>query len=84
MLSKNFQTGPGALSLLYKGYRGAFPGVKRPQHDDYPSIPSKAEVKNVWSYISSPLMCLRDVEGEIVKRQCNEHKSKTVSSPKVL
>jgi len=47
MLSKNFQTDSGALSLLFKGYRGAFPGLKWPQHDDDPSPPSKAEVKNV-------------------------------------
>jgi hypothetical protein len=73
MLSKNFQTGPGALSLLFKEYREAFQGVKRPQHDVDPSSLSKAEVKNKWSYTSTPLMCLHGVVGEIIKRQCNEH-----------
>jgi len=84
MLSKNCQTGHGALSLLFEGYSGAFPGVKRPRRDVDPSPLSKAEVKKKWNYTSTPHISLHGVEGEIIKRQSNEHKSKTVSSPKVL
>lgn len=84
MFSKNCQTGHGALSLLFEGYSGAFPGVKRQRHDVDPSPLPKAEVKKKWNYTSTPLLRLHGVEGEIIKRQCNEHKSKSVYSPKVL
>jgi hypothetical protein len=42
---------PGALSL----------GVKRPGRDDDHSSPSSVEVRNVWSYNSTPPMRLHDV-----------------------
>jgi hypothetical protein len=31
-----------------------FPGVKRLEHEDKPSPPTSAEVKNEWSYTSWP------------------------------
>jgi hypothetical protein len=42
---------PGALSL----------GVKRPGREADHSPPSSAEVKNAWSYTSTPPICLRGV-----------------------
>ena len=74
----------GHLASYLKGYSGAFPGVKRQRHDVDPSPLPKAEVKKKWNYTSTPLLRLHGVEGEIIKRQCNEHKSKSVYSPKVL
>jgi hypothetical protein len=42
----------GQHSLLYNGYGGSFPGIKRPGHSvDHP-LPSSAEVKSEWSYTS--------------------------------
>jgi hypothetical protein len=42
---------PGALSL----------GVKRPGREADQSPPSSAEVKNMWSYTSTPPICLHGV-----------------------
>jgi hypothetical protein len=36
------------------GSGGSFLGVKRPDHEADHSPPLSAEVKNAWSYISSP------------------------------
>jgi len=48
----------GSLS----GYLRFFFGVKRPEHDgdNWPS--SNAEVKNEWSYTSSPTVCLHGLD----------------------
>ena len=44
------------------GYRGSFPRVKLPVHEvDHPPS-SSAEVKDEWSYTSSPPVCLHDVD----------------------
>jgi hypothetical protein len=42
---------PGALSL----------GIKRPGREADHSPPSSAEVKNAWSYTSTPPICLHGV-----------------------
>jgi hypothetical protein len=56
------QTGSGAHPASYPvGTRGFFPGVKRPGREADHSTPSSAEVKNVWSYISTPLIRLYGV-----------------------
>jgi len=44
----------GPLSLLSSGYRGLFLEVKRLVHEADHSPRSSAEVKNVWSYTSTP------------------------------
>jgi hypothetical protein len=44
----------GPPSLLYNGYRGSFPGVKRPRREADHSPPTSAEVKKIWIYISTP------------------------------
>jgi hypothetical protein len=46
------------LRLKISGYRGSFPGVKRPGRDVDHSPPFGAEVKNEWSYTSTPLLPL--------------------------
>jgi hypothetical protein len=43
----------GPSGLLFGGYRGPFPGVKRPGLDVDHSAPSGVEVKNEWSYSSA-------------------------------
>jgi len=37
-----------------KEHRGSFPGAKRQEREINHSPPSGAEVKNEWSYISTP------------------------------
>jgi hypothetical protein len=41
-------------SLLYNGCQGLSLGVKRPRREANHSTPSSAEVKNAWSYTSTP------------------------------
>jgi hypothetical protein len=49
------QTGSGAHPASYPmGTRDSFPGVKRPEREADQSLPSSAEVKNAWSYTSTP------------------------------
>jgi len=49
--------------LLSNAYRvgGSYPGAKRPGREADHSTPSSAEVKNVWSYTSTPAVRLHDV-----------------------
>jgi hypothetical protein len=54
------------LYLIYPasypiGTRGPFPGVKRPGREADHSPPSSVEVKNVWSYTSTPPIFLHGV-----------------------
>jgi len=42
----------------FSGYHGSFLGVKRPGRDVDHSPPSSAELKNIWSYTSIPLLRL--------------------------
>jgi len=51
-------------SLLFNGYQGTSPGVKRPGREVKHSSPSSARVKNYWSYTSTPPLCLHGVERE--------------------
>jgi hypothetical protein len=49
------QTGSGTHPASNPmGTGGSFPGVKRPGREVDHSPPSSAEVKNTWSYISTP------------------------------
>ena len=41
---------------------GSFPGVKRLECEVDKSLPSIGEVKNEWSYVSSPAVRLPDVD----------------------
>jgi hypothetical protein len=54
----------GLVSLVFNGYQGSFPGVKRPGREVNHSPPSSAEVKNEWSYTSTPPICLHCVDRE--------------------
>jgi hypothetical protein len=54
-LHHHVETGSGAYPTPYSmGTRGFFPGVKRPGREADRTPPSSAEVKNAWSYISTP------------------------------
>jgi hypothetical protein len=54
-LHNRVQTGSGAHPASYPvGTRGSFHGVKRLGRESNHLPPSSAEVKNVWSYISTP------------------------------
>jgi len=48
----------GSPSLLFNGYLGSFPGIKRPERETNHSPSSSAEVKNGWIYTSAPPICL--------------------------
>jgi hypothetical protein len=53
------QAGSGTNPFSYTiGTRGSFPGVKRPGRETDHLPPYSAEVKNVWSYTSTPLIRL--------------------------
>jgi hypothetical protein len=52
----------GPSSLVFNGYRGSFPGVKRPQREVDHSSPSSAVVRNEWSYTSAPPICLHGMD----------------------
>jgi hypothetical protein len=44
----------GPPSLLFNGYWGSFPGVKRPRREPDHSPPASAEIKKTWIYTSTP------------------------------
>jgi hypothetical protein len=48
----------GPTSPLFSGYSGSSSGIKRPGRDVDQSSPPSAEVKNEWSYTSTPIVCL--------------------------
>jgi hypothetical protein len=54
----------GPHSLVLNWYHISSPGLKRPGHDVNHSPLSIAEVKNVYRYIYTPLICLRGQEWE--------------------
>ena len=54
----------GPPSLLLNGYRVSFPRVKWPLREVNHSPPSSAEVKNKWSYTSTPPICIHGVDRE--------------------
>jgi hypothetical protein len=54
-LHHHVQAGSGFHPASYPmGTRGSFLGVKRPEHEVETTLPSNADVKNVWSYTSTP------------------------------
>jgi hypothetical protein len=55
----------GPPSLLFNGYLGSFPGVKRPAIEVNHSPSSSAEGKNGWSYTSAPPICFDGVNRDI-------------------
>jgi hypothetical protein len=50
------------ISYLVNLPQDSCPGVRRSQRDVEHSHRSDAQVKNEWSYTSSPPICLRDVD----------------------
>jgi hypothetical protein len=60
-LSKTSRPAVGSTQLLFNGYRLCVPGVKRPGCEVNYSPPSGPEVKNGWSYTSSPPLRLHGV-----------------------
>ena len=50
-------------SHLFSGYWGFFPGVKQPGRKVDRLLVSGAKVENVWSYASSPSVCLLGMTG---------------------
>jgi hypothetical protein len=65
----------GPPSLLFSRYRSSFAGVKWPGLEVDHCPPSSAEVKNEWSYTSSPSVCLSDELAErytcIISNYCS-------------
>jgi len=58
-LHHHVQTGSGAHPPSYPVDTGVHsPGVKWPQHESDHLPASSAEAKNVWSYTSTPMICL--------------------------
>jgi hypothetical protein len=56
------QNGSGAHPTSYsRGNKGPFLGGKAAGHEADHSLPSCAEVKDAWSYTSSPPICLHGV-----------------------
>jgi hypothetical protein len=53
---------PDPHRLIFNGYRGSFPGQKRLGHEVDSSSPSSAEVKNEWSYTSTPHIRLHGMD----------------------
>jgi hypothetical protein len=61
-LLQNIQTGSGTNSASYfKGTRSFFPGAKWPGNEADQSPPSSAKIKNVWSYTTTPPMCVHGI-----------------------
>jgi len=52
---------PGTPGLLYSGYHGFFPRVKRPGNGFNQPPPFSAEVKNEYSYTLFPPLCLHGI-----------------------
>ena len=53
-------------SLLFNGNWGSFPGVKQLGCDFDHWPPSSTEIKNEWSYISVPPICLHCVDRDYI------------------
>jgi hypothetical protein len=47
----------GPINLLFSGFQRSFMGIKWLGLDDDHSPPSSVEIKNEWSYTSTPLVC---------------------------
>jgi len=57
----------GLTSPLFIDCQGFFSGIKPWGNESDHSSPSKAEVKNEWSYTSFPPICLRAVDKDNFK-----------------
>jgi hypothetical protein len=69
-LHRRVQTGSGAHPASYSvGTTSYFPGVKRPGRKAENSLPSSAEVKNVWSYVFTLPIRLHGVVLSLKKAQ---------------
>jgi hypothetical protein len=59
---------PGQLwcqpTLKFSGYWGSFPRVTQPGHEVNHSPVSSAKLKNEWSYMSIPHICLHGMYGD--------------------
>lgn len=55
----------GSPSLLFGGYLGFLQSLKRAGFDADHLPPPNAAVKNEWSYTSSPLISLHDVDRQL-------------------
>ena len=56
----------GRHCRLFSGNLSYLPGINRQWHEIKLRPPSNAEVKNEWSYTSTPPICLRDLEPGIL------------------
>jgi hypothetical protein len=77
-----FRPGLGQPSFLH-GCRVSFPGLRQPRHQVNHSPPSSAEVKNEWSYTSTPPLCFYSTDREkftfvrgIYVRTCDDNELK--------
>ena len=61
-LLQNVHSVLGPTQLPIECVPGYFPGVNRPGHELNHSLPSRVEVKNEWSCISTLRVRLRDVD----------------------
>jgi len=69
----------GPISLTFNEYQSSFLRVERWRREVDHSPPSSAEIKNQWSYASTPPMCFHDVDeenfsGKITKLKTNDSK----------
>jgi hypothetical protein len=65
MSSNIYQTGPGGQYVSYSvGTKISFSGIKWPMREINISPPYSAEVRNKWSYISTPPIILCCLNGE--------------------
>ena len=63
--SPNLSEGPwGPPSLLFNEYRASFPGLRRPGSKVNHLHTCTAQVRNEWSYTSTPPTCLHGVDRE--------------------
>jgi len=51
-------------TILFNGYQGSLPALKQLGHEINHSPPSSAQVKNDWSYTSTPPVCLCGMDRE--------------------
>jgi hypothetical protein len=58
----------GPPSLLLNGYQRSFSEIQQPEHEVSHSPLATAEIRNEWSYTSSPSICPHGVERETLLR----------------
>jgi hypothetical protein len=62
LFSKTSRPAGGPTSLLFNWYRPSFTRINPPGREDNHISPSTTEVKNEWSYTSTPHICLHGVD----------------------